>query len=527
MYVIADIEWVTSANSEISPVQLAAVRVDGSWNQVNSFYSFIKPIDNAIDDWTQIAFNGGSQEDFQNANSVADVISDFIQWLGHDTLLWWLDQSKELFFKLATEFLGINSLPTAISLSAYVYDYLKGQPNSCGSAYTIASRRGISVKYRLKHCSKNDVRVICELLQKIKYPQSRLLEPCACSKPQKASPIYLYIYDKATNTIHSRCCNNITNGDTISYPNFTTALRKGYKACQCCKREFQSALRERNRDIISRISFKFVFAPHSSVFHTPDCRAILYARTIQGTGNYNAAVDTGRKPCQLCNPIPFVKPSPAPAEKKKAKYESTNKTNSKAIKKALARQQTAFKERRELLNDSSLNETERKDIITLTQPGFAFWSGYGYKYFHLHSCPKLKELSNLHGYRTYQEALNTGHTPCKICKPSAKNNVVMSIPISNRQRDSESVTEIETMCKNSGFVCEYDEDFFYIQTSVGKWAIDLKTYPVRLFHINLIVDARTEEYHTQPRVFLSLTDTFLYIKRHDTSLSNKYKESHV
>ena len=353
------------------------------------------------------------------------------------------------------------------------------------------------------------------------YPQSKLLMPCPSPKPQKAAQTFLYVYDKSTNTIHSRCCKNISNSDTISYPNFTTALRKGYKACECCRGKYLKALRERNRDILSRVSYKFVFSPHSSVFHTPNCHAILSARVIKGTGDFNAAVDTGRNPCRLCSPTPFIKPSPTPAEQKKAKSESAKKTNSKAIKKALARQQTALKERRERLTDSSLNETERKDIITLTQPGFAFWSGYGYKNFHLHSCPKLKELSNLYGYRTYQEALNSGHTPCKKCKPSSKNDVVLSIPITDRQRDSESVSEIEAMCKNSGFTCEYDEDFFYLDTLVGRWKIDLNSYPVRLYHINLLVDARTEEYHTQPRVFLSLTDTFLYIKRHDASLSHK------
>ena len=53
MYVIADIEWVTSRDGRISPVQLAAVRVDEGWNRINSFCSFIKPLDNSFDDWTQ------------------------------------------------------------------------------------------------------------------------------------------------------------------------------------------------------------------------------------------------------------------------------------------------------------------------------------------------------------------------------------------------------------------------------------------------------------------------------------------
>lgn len=106
MYVIADIEWVTSCDGTISPVQLAAVRVDEGWNQIDFFCSFIKPLDNTFDDWTQVAFNGVSPEDFQNANNAADVIFDFLQWLDYDTLLWWLDQSKVIFFKLVAVFGG-------------------------------------------------------------------------------------------------------------------------------------------------------------------------------------------------------------------------------------------------------------------------------------------------------------------------------------------------------------------------------------------------------------------------------------
>lgn len=518
MYVIADIEWVTTAKGEISPVQLAAARVDGNWNQVNSFFSFIKPIDNAIDERTSVAFNGGSPEDFQNADSAAEVFSDFLMWLGNDMLLWWLNQSNEVFQKLAADCSETGSLPEAISISARIYDFLKGQRNSCGSAYHIASKRGIKVKSYLKHCSKNDVRVMRELLQKLKYPQSELLKPAPAVETKSREQPLLYVYNKSTNTIHSRDCENIPDGDTIGYPNFTTALRKGYKTCKCCKSEYIGALRERNRDIISRVFYHYVYSEDSKVFHRPTCKAILSAKKIMGTTNYKTAIDTGRTPCRICNPAPFVKPNTTPAEPKKAKPKPSKKN---IIENAFARQQAALKERNELLNDSSLSETQRKDIITMTQPGYGFLSGYGYKNFHLHSCPKLKELSNLHGYRTYQEALNSGHTPCKICKPTAKHDVLLSVPVSDRQRDSESVSEIESMCKDSGFACEYDEDFFYLETLVGKWKVDLNSYPVRLYHINLMVDAGTEEYHEQPRVFLSLTDTFLYIKRHDESLTHK------
>lgn len=527
MYVIADIEWVTTCDGRISPLQLAAVRVDESWNQINSYFTYIKPIDSSFRDWTQPACNGGSKNDFLTARSAAEVFSDILLWLGGDTLLWWLGQSKELFNTLAVDLLGDTQLPEAISISEYVQAFLEGQPHARSNVYTLAASLGVKTKHRLKHCSDNDVRVIRQLMQAIKYPQSELLNPAVLSESKNAALNCPYIYDKSTNTIHAHGCTNIPDGELWGYTNFTTAIKRGYKVCKCCKSEYLAVLKERNRDIISRVRYNYVYSTESKVFHKPTCKTILSAKVIKGSERYETAVKSGRTPCRLCNPVPIEKPIKtvaAPAAAHKAAAPATpKKANSKSIKKAIARQQLALKERSKRLNDSSLSETQRKDIITMTQPGFAFWAGHGYRNFHLRNCPKLAELSELHGYRTYQEAVQAGRTPCKICKPTSKHDVVLSIPISNRQRLSESVDDLKEMCQHSGFSCQSDEEFFYLQTTVGKWKIDLNSYPVRLFHINLIVDARTEEYHAQPRVFLSLTDAFLYIKRHDESLSHKHK----
>lgn len=46
--------------------------------------------------------------------------------------------------------------------------------------------------------------------------------------------------------------------------------------------------------------------------------------------------------------------------------------------------------------------------------------------------------------------------------------------------------------------------------------------PVRLEHINLVSQPQnTKKYHVQPRLFLSLKDTFDYIMRHDSTLMKK------
>ena len=46
--------------------------------------------------------------------------------------------------------------------------------------------------------------------------------------------------------------------------------------------------------------------------------------------------------------------------------------------------------------------------------------------------------------------------------------------------------------------------------------------PVRLEHINLVSQPQnTKKYHVQPRLFLSLKDTFNYIMRHDSTLMKR------
>lgn len=50
----------------------------------------------------------------------------------------------------------------------------------------------------------------------------------------------------------------------------------------------------------------------------------------------------------------------------------------------------------------------------------------------------------------------------------------------------------------------------------------MSLHPVRLEHINLVSQPQnTNKYHVQPRLFLSLKDTFDHIMRHDSTLMKK------
>lgn len=139
----------------------------------------------------------------------------------------------------------------------------------------------------------------------------------------------------------------------------------------------------------------------------------------------------------------------------------------------------------------------------------------------------MRELSNLKGFKTYSQAVRAGFTPCRKCKPTAKHDVNVSIPIGNRIRIDEKIEDVEIMCKEAGFPCHMEGAYLYIETSVGKWRINIGTSPVKVEHINLAKNPNSTTYHKQPRIFLSFIDTFDYIKRHDEELAKKKANGRV
>lgn len=75
------------------------------------------------------------------------------------------------------------------------------------------------------------------------------------------------------------------------------------------------------------------------------------------------------------------------------------------------------------------------------------------------------------------------------------------------------------LCTEHCLPFEHDTQYFTLQTMAGKWRIDINSRPVRLEHINLVTEpGNKKKFHTQPRLFLSLQDTFDYIMRHDSQL---------
>lgn len=160
--------------------------------------------------------------------------------------------------------------------------------------------------------------------------------------------------------------------------------------------------------------------------------------------------------------------------------------------------------------------------MALSQPGLAFWASKGYRTFHRRNCSQISGLNQLVGFPRYQDAVRAGYCPCRHCKPSPKQDVVYSIPITNKKRAGEGVETLVQLCTEHCLPFQHDNRYFEMQTMVGKWKIDMDLRPVRLEHINLISQPEnTKKYHVQPRLFLSLKDTFDYIMRHDNALMKR------
>ena len=331
MFVLADMEWMTDTHGHYSPTQVAAVKVDENWNEVDSFSSFIRPRDTAFHEWEHVAYTGGTATDFLHARKGFNVFNRFHEWLSEDDIiLWWYLESECLYKKLIQLIAKINDNHKMVSINRYVAEYLAGQLNSRGNVYKVAEGQGIIVDEDLKHNSANDVKVMRELMSAIQYPQELLLNPL--KKPEFTSEQHSqgedlpYQYDEATNKIHIKGCKYLENSKlTKGYSLLKTAFRKGFVPCECCKEEYKREFRERNIDIIDRTQYTYVYSPDSEVYHKYTCGLILSAKTIMGTRTYDTILKTGKKPCKVCNPTPTDVHRTLPPQYKEQRLEKKKK----------------------------------------------------------------------------------------------------------------------------------------------------------------------------------------------------------
>lgn len=468
MYVILDLEWQEVLGNTYCPTQLSAIRVTNDWYIDKEFYSRIHPENGGYYLKSHVAFNGGTHTDFQNAPFFTEVLSRFETWLlPSDVLCWWNDTPSLIFHQLCRTTIhrvfphrNLHLLPCFQSL---VHDSRKKN----GSAYTLAHARNIATPDKA-HYSPNDVRAICALLQGTHISQAVLDEEPSMDitwyppeaprlktppKPKKPTSFVPYAYDPVTNLVHQTGCPEAPPPkQLVPHGTLLSCIKKQYRPCPaCCKDEWRKAVRQRNTDIIHKSKASYFYFKESSVFHRETCHFIQNSlRPFYCTSFYKSCISAGRTPCRICKPTP---PSPLPLPPSLPIPVRAPKPPSRPLfeTQALKRHAQARKERL-AAKGKVMTPKERKDLLTLTQPGNAFWAVPGYSNFHLRSCPKLNGMTGLQGFSTYDEACRAGFRPCRHCKPSTKHDLLVSIPFDNLSRNDENISDILTTChkKRSG-----------------------------------------------------------------------------
>lgn len=522
MYVLADLEWVENEEKRISFSQIAMVRVDENWMPVSSVCRRIRPVDASFHLWQHMAYTGGSADDFLNAQDVRHTFREIADWLRpDDTVCWWFSDSKARIRKYVPAIANKQ-----IVLDETVADFLgEARPYN---PYRIGKKLHLELPEAM-HDSGNDVEMMRRVLAQLRFPQTVL--DCVSEEEQNARPCVgdmEYYVDIGTNTIHKKDCPGLLEtGHLKGYHELTKPIGKGCVPCECVKAEFRAARRQRNQSTIARSDYRYLYSPDSSVFHRRECKAVLNSKEIRGSVYYQSCTKTGRQPCKICNPVPeqdLAKPMRRQRKKRKISFNVSELSADE--RRALNRHRQALEQRRSVERNSALSPEKHNDLCTLSQPAFAFFAARGYKTFHLRNCKKLSGITNVVGFSRCNDALKAGYRPCKHCKPKAKFDVEVSLPIYSTKRCGESAEMLKDLCDRYGYKYREEAGMSQIETEVGIWKINAKVSPYRLEHINLTMNPENRtDFHRQPRLFLSLRDTFYYIKRHDEGLILTWKET--
>ena len=516
MYVIMDMEWFRVGEHRICPTQIAALRVDAHWRTLSMFFERMRPQDGVTPPWGHVAFTGASQAEFQAAASASTVLGRLERWLRPDDVLcWWLDDPPKKFALLVEVLLKRCFIHRRRILRPYFLAFADDGKAVRGEPYDLARDRGISIP-GAAHCAMNDVVVVQRLMRAMNIPTSALEAPAhkrEAPRTQRAFPLW---YDQKTGLVHAADSPCLARLHGLQGVTVKTCLDHGFQPCPTCAAQaWKRALREYNAENIRLRRCGYFYFPDSPVFHRGDCPALLSTRrTFNGAVYYDTCVNTCRRPCKRCKPVPGLFAFAAPRTEK----ESVAPWLDKKAKRALARHRQAVQER-ESARQTEMTDTQRRDMATLTATDCAFWASRGYKTFHLRTCRKLNGLTHLRGFSTCQQALNAGYQPCRECKPTPKYDIQISMSLETREREDETPENLLALCARLGLNCEYEEPLLRVHTAVADWKLNLTMRPVIIEH----KPQGSADYHRQHRMFLSVTDAIHYIHTHDSAKKRRPK----
>lgn len=559
MLTIIDVEWFRNGRMALYPTQLAAVKVTPDWEERERFSAVIRPPRaDALEGPGGQAFRGHARNEIIKGSSPTAVFKRFFKWLGNDLPCVWDVRHALALEIMARALAGRELRPRLRIIRPGLARLFDGGGDFCSSPFRTCENLRLPV-HGLAHCAMDEAQTVLGLLYELEAP-AEAVRRYKLTDDAQAADIFggggrreakRWYLDRQNGLAHAFGC-PLAAFDSLGIDDLIKAVEAGAAPCRCCREEFRKAARERTESTIARTKFNFIYADNGRLFHRAGCMhalSIPYTR-VRGNNDYGRCIELGLKPCGWCRPKPLPKPAkkkaplpkPKPAEPVKHVYEEQGIVSTRRLteqeKRAFRRHSAAVRERARLDFDS-LSVEEQRDANVLTQPGYAFWAARGYSTFHLRSCPKLNGLSDLKGFATFGEAARAGLRPCKLCKPSSKHDIPVSVPIYQTRREGETPEVLNALCDACGYTHETIGSAYYIVTPVGKWKLITDTVPVDVYHINLATpllkkkpilrapgdgeDLDSEGYHRQPRLFLSLEDTFRYIRKHEHQLMLELK----
>ncbi len=242
MFVIIDLEWLSDRNNASYLTQISAVRANKTWEPVDRFDAICMPT-KGVDLNNYVALSGYNANEFASAPLASDVVKNFACWLeSEDVLLFWHWSS----WSCLKEFAGRYSITLPTNKKQYLGDKVRAHyMRARGNSYELCAFNGLNAPYP-EHCSKNDVAAILLLLQ------------------------------------HSQL-------DMTAKPIIQTAPKP------------QPSRQERNREIILRTEYNYLYAENSGIFHKRGCACMLNAKLVLGSVYYESA-SKNRVPCKHCRP---------------------------------------------------------------------------------------------------------------------------------------------------------------------------------------------------------------------------------
>jgi len=138
MYVLMDIEWITNRDHVLNLTQFAALRVNQRWQELDSFYARIRPLDPSFHEWGHMAYSGGRAIDFINARTLTQAFESFLEWVKTDVVLcFWHEDSVSTFRAAYSLVYRTDYAGRTLVLRDYLYPYLRDVGIKTGNPYKL------------------------------------------------------------------------------------------------------------------------------------------------------------------------------------------------------------------------------------------------------------------------------------------------------------------------------------------------------------------------------------------------------